>query len=113
MGRLKPGWTIERANAQIQASLAGDHAGDPAGRITAPTTAKKYLANKLNVTPGGTGVSQLRAQYQDPLWILLATTGPGAADCLRESGESAAGARQRTGAGDRGAAGDWALRADG
>jgi hypothetical protein len=35
----------------------------------------KYLANKLTVTPGGTGVSQLRRQYEDPLWILLATTG--------------------------------------
>src|SRR5207302_1899193 len=37
--------------------------------------AKKYLANKLTVTPGGTGVSQLRREYEDPLWILLATTG--------------------------------------
>jgi ABC-type antimicrobial peptide transport system permease subunit len=37
--------------------------------------AKGYLANKLTVTKGGTGVSQLRRQYQDPLWILLAITG--------------------------------------
>src|SRR5262249_30496137 len=33
------------------------------------------LANKLMVTPGGAGVSQLRSRYQDPLWILFATTG--------------------------------------
>jgi predicted permease len=74
MGRLKPGWTLERANAQIQAvspaimreSLPESYrAGD----------AKKFLANKLTVTSGATGVSQLRRQYQDPLWILLATTG--------------------------------------
>jgi putative ABC transport system permease protein len=74
MGRLKPGWTVERANAQIQAispaimreSLPDSYRADDA---------KKYLANKLQVTPGGTGVSQLRRAYQDPLWILFAVTG--------------------------------------
>jgi predicted permease len=74
MGRLKPGWTIDRANAEIQVI-------SPAVmRETLPedyraNDAKKYLANKLTVTSGATGVSQLRGQYQDPLWILLATTG--------------------------------------
>jgi putative ABC transport system permease protein len=74
MGRLKPGWTIERANAQIQAvspaimrdSLPEEYRADGA---------KKFLANKLIVTSGATGVSQLRRPYQEPLWILLATTG--------------------------------------
>lgn len=74
MGRLKPGWTIERANAQIQAispavmreSLPDEYRSDDA---------KKFLANKLTVTPGATGVSQLRGRYQDPLWILFGTTG--------------------------------------
>jgi predicted permease len=74
MGRLKPGWSIPRAHAQIQAvspaimreTLPEDYRSD---------MAKGYLANKLIVTEGGTGVSQLRRQYQEPLWILLATTG--------------------------------------
>src|SRR5271154_1073870 len=74
MGRLKPGWTLDRANAQIQAvspaimreSLPESYRADDA---------KKFLANKLTVTSGAAGVSQLRRQYQDPLWILLATTG--------------------------------------
>ncbi|MGD0362435.1 MAG: ABC transporter permease [Bryobacteraceae bacterium] len=74
MGRLKPGWTIERANAQLRAvspsimreTLPPDYRSD---------TAKGYLANKLIVTSGATGVSQLRERYEDPLWILLATTG--------------------------------------
>ena len=74
MGRLKPGWTIERANAQIRTispaimreSLPPSYRADDA---------KKYLANRLTVTPGGTGVSGLRREYEDPLWILLATTG--------------------------------------
>jgi len=74
MGRLNPGWTIEKANAQIQAispavmrdSLPSDYRAEDS---------KKYLANKLIVTSGATGVSGLRRDYQDPLWILLATTG--------------------------------------
>src|SRR5271154_2196437 len=74
MGRLKPGWTLDRANAQIQAvspaimreSLPESYRADDA---------KKYLANKLTVTSGATGVSQLRGQYENPLWMLLATTG--------------------------------------
>src|SRR5262249_27375404 len=73
MGRLKPGWTIDRAHAQIRAaspaimrqSLPQEYRADDA---------KKFLANKLNVTAGGAGVSQLRRRYQEPLWILLATT---------------------------------------
>jgi putative ABC transport system permease protein len=74
MGRLKPGWTIERANAQIQ-TISPAIMRDSLPASYRPDNAKKYLANKLVVTPGGTGVSQLRRQYQDPLWILLATTG--------------------------------------
>ena len=74
MGRLKPGWSVTRANAQIQAispaimreSLPEEYRSD---------MAKGFLANKLTVTEGATGVSQLRRQYQDPLWLLLATTG--------------------------------------
>jgi predicted permease len=74
MGRLKPGWTIERANAQIQT------VSPSVMRETLPPSyradgAKKYLANKLTVTSGATGVSQLRRQYEDPLWILLSITG--------------------------------------
>jgi len=74
MARLKPGWTVERANAQLQAI-------SPASmRETLPDSyrseyAQKYLANKLSVTSGATGVSNLRRQYSDPLWILLAITG--------------------------------------
>src|SRR5215813_5634798 len=74
MGRLKPGVSVTGADVQMQAV-------SPAiMRETLPDEyraemAKGYLANKLIVTKGGTGVSQLRRQYQDPLWILLATTG--------------------------------------
>jgi predicted permease len=74
IGRLNPGWTVDRARthletlspALMQATLP------PAYR---PDEAKRYLANKLTVTSGSTGVSGLRRQYESPLWLLLATTG--------------------------------------
>jgi putative ABC transport system permease protein len=74
MGRLKPGWTLERANAQLQgvSQAIMEETLPPFYRAD---NAKKFLANKLSATPGATGVSQLRHQYEDPLWILLATTG--------------------------------------
>jgi putative ABC transport system permease protein len=73
MGRLRPGWTIERADVQMRAISPAimRETLPPAYR---PEYAKKFLANQLAVTPGATGVSQLRRQYEDPLWILLATT---------------------------------------
>ncbi len=74
MGRLKPGWTIDRANAYIQAqSAAVMEATLPSDYR--PDVAKRYLANRLAVTAGATGVSGLRRNYEQPLWILLAATG--------------------------------------
>jgi putative ABC transport system permease protein len=74
MGRLKEGWTVERARAQLQAiSPAFMQATLPPSYR--PDDAKHFLANKLDVTEGATGVSGLRRQYESPLWLLLATTG--------------------------------------
>ena len=74
IGRLKPGWTAERATAHLQAlSPAIMQATLPP--TYRPDTAKRYLANKLVATAGETGVSELRRQYERPLWLLLATTG--------------------------------------
>ena len=74
MGRLKPGWTVERARAYLQTLSPGFMQATlpPTYR---PEQAKRYLANKLDVTPGATGVSGLRREYESPLWLLLATTG--------------------------------------
>ncbi len=74
MGRLKPGWTVERARAYLQTLSPGIMQATlpPTYR---PEQAKRYLANKLDVTPGATGVSGLRREYESPLWLLLATTG--------------------------------------
>ncbi len=74
MGRLKPGWGIQRANAEVQVlSPAIMEATLPPSYR--PEDAKGYLKNKLEVTPGATGVSGLRRDYESPLWLLLAATG--------------------------------------
>ena len=104
MGRLKPGLTISQANAQLKA-ISPQVMTDSLPATYRADNAKKYQANKLLVTSGATGVSQLRRQYEDPLWISARDNGPGAADRLRQSGESAAGARQRAGTRNRGPAG--------
>jgi predicted permease len=74
LGRLKPGWTLERANAHLHAISAGIMQASlpPTYR---PDTSKGYLKNKLEVAAGGTGVSGLRREYEQPLWLLMATTG--------------------------------------
>jgi putative ABC transport system permease protein len=74
MGRLKPGWTVERANAHLHAISPGIMRATLPPTYK-PDTAKRYLANKLAATDGGTGVSGLRREYERPLWLLMATSG--------------------------------------
>src|SRR6476660_7629162 len=73
MGRLKPGWSLERASAQLNAiSPAMFRETLPNYR---PENARTYLAFRLGASPAGTGVSDLRSSYETPLWLLLAATG--------------------------------------
>lgn len=74
MGRLKPGATVKSADANMHAiSSTIMRATVPAQYR--PEAAKRFEANKLIVTDAGTGVSDLRQQYERPLWLLLGTTG--------------------------------------
>jgi len=74
MGRLKPGSTREKANAQLavispgifQATLPSNYPGE---------NVKDYLKFKLAAVPAGSGVSWLRNQYSDSLSLLLGTAG--------------------------------------
>jgi putative ABC transport system permease protein len=73
-GRLKPDWTIERANAHLAAI------SDQMFQATLPPSyraedAADYLKFKLAAFDASTGVSLLRRNYESPLWLLLATTG--------------------------------------
>jgi putative ABC transport system permease protein len=71
MGRLKPGWTIERATAQLRAISPGVFEAALPANFN-PQQAKHFLSYQLGVRPAGTGVSELRGEYEDPLWLLLA-----------------------------------------
>jgi putative ABC transport system permease protein len=74
MGRLKPGWTLEKATAYLSSISPGIF------EATLPTGydaehIKKYLAFKLAAYPAGSGISSLRESASDPLGLLLAITG--------------------------------------
>ena len=71
VGRLKPGVTIEQANAEMAALSTGIL------ETTTPpqydTEAQKhYLRYKFGAFPAATGFSNLRRLYETPLWMLLA-----------------------------------------
>ena len=74
MGRLKRGWTIERATAQLQAiSPAIFQATLPTDYN--PDNTKHFLAFRLGAFSADSGVSDLRKDHEQPLWLLLALAG--------------------------------------
>jgi predicted permease len=74
MGRLKPGWTTERAAAHLNTISPGlFEATVPPGYDTSHNEA--YLRFRLTAGPAGQGVSSLRETYETSLWLLLGITG--------------------------------------
>ncbi len=74
IARLKPGWSVERAAREVaNLSPAVFRATLPAEYR--PDFAKRYLKNQLKAISASAGVSALRRQFADPLWILMAITG--------------------------------------
>ncbi|MEJ7607331.1 MAG: FtsX-like permease family protein [Bryobacteraceae bacterium] len=71
---MKTGWSLEKASAHLR-DLSPAIFRETVPENYRPDAAKKYLANKLRLVSASTGVSSLRRQYENPLWILLATTG--------------------------------------
>ena len=71
MGRLKPGWTLEPATAQLQAISPGIFAATLPVDYN-PENSKHFLAFRLGAFSGDSGVSDLRKDYEQPLWLLLA-----------------------------------------
>ena len=73
MGRLKPGWSIPRASAELTALSPGlFEATVPPGRSAEST--KMYKEFRLAAYPADKGVSELR-QYDRSLYLLLGVTG--------------------------------------
>jgi putative ABC transport system permease protein len=74
VGRLKPGWTVDRATAHLgQISPAVFRATLPP--LFGPKDAERFLALKLIAFPAANGVSTLRTNFQEPLVVLLVTAG--------------------------------------
>jgi len=74
MGRLKPGWTGERAQAQVAAISPGVFQATVPPTYTADW-AKNYTSFTLTARRAATGVSNLRSRYATQLWALLGATG--------------------------------------
>jgi putative ABC transport system permease protein len=74
IGRLKPGWTIARANAQI---LAVNPAilQETIPPVYDAQATKKYLEYKLGAFSASTGFSDLRHDSETSLWLLLGISG--------------------------------------
>ena len=73
-GRLKPGWTIDRAVAHL-AAISPDVFRSSLPAEYPPVSVQQYLDFKLSAYAGGSGLSRLRDSYADPLWLLLSIAG--------------------------------------
>jgi putative ABC transport system permease protein len=74
IGRLKPGWTIQRASAQLNAVSQSVFAATmPADYDSVDK--EKYMQFRLKAVSAANGVSRLRQQYDTPLWLLLGLSG--------------------------------------
>ncbi|HWD00825.1 MAG TPA: ABC transporter permease [Candidatus Sulfopaludibacter sp.] len=74
MGRMKPGWNLERAGAVLRSMSPAVFAASLPANYP-PVSVKDYLELRLMAEPAGTGVSDLREEYSQPLWLLLAIAG--------------------------------------
>jgi len=73
-GRLKPGWTVERASTHLATISAGIFEDTVPPKFDADL-AKTYRGFVLRALPGAQGYSDLRTDYAVALRILLAITG--------------------------------------
>jgi putative ABC transport system permease protein len=73
-GRLKPGWTLARAGAQLQSISRAVFESSMPPHLS-PDDEKYWRDYKLTAEPAGSGVSTLRREYDEPLTFLLAIAG--------------------------------------
>ena len=74
MGRLKAGWTVERATAQLK-SISPQILEATIPPVYKPDDVKKYMEYRFAAFSAGNGFSNLRLEYETPLWTLLAIAG--------------------------------------
>ena len=74
IGRLKPGWTIQRASAQMNA-VTPEILEQTIPPVYDAEGVKKYLQYKLGAFSASTGFSELRDDSETSLWLLLGISG--------------------------------------
>ena len=74
IGRLKPGWTAQSAAVQLNTAAPAIFAATLPAEYDAAVQ-EKYLKFTFRVLPAATGVSELRADYMAPLFVLLGISG--------------------------------------
>ena len=74
IGRLKPGWTIARTNAQMNA-VTPAILQETIPPVYDAAGVKKYLEYKLGAFSASTGFSELRQDSETSLWLLLGISG--------------------------------------
>jgi predicted permease len=74
LGRLRPGETLNQATANLEAISPGIFAATLPEKYDA-IERRDYLRFSLRALPAATGVSELRKDYEQPLWLLLAISG--------------------------------------
>ena len=74
IGRLKPGWTVAMAAAQVDAISPGIFEAT-VPPVYQADTAKYYMHYRLTAVPAGSGLSSIRQDLEHPLWLLLSIAG--------------------------------------
>jgi putative ABC transport system permease protein len=74
IGRLKPGLSLEKAQARFKV-LSPTVMSAALPQDWEPKDQKQFLAEVLQAQPAGTGISDLRDRFKDPLEILMAVVG--------------------------------------
>jgi len=74
MGRLRPGVSLPGASAELAVLSPGIMAATEITGYGSESVAR-YRRLRLAAYPAGTGVSSLREEYNDSLWLLLGVTG--------------------------------------
>ena len=74
VGRLKPGWTLARATAQLS-TIAPAALNETIPPDYDADGVKHYLAYKLEALPAANGFSNLRTDSSTSLWLLLGLSG--------------------------------------
>ena len=101
MGRLKPGWTVERAQAQLAAISPAIFQATVAATLQRRDRKELHWPSRSPRRPAATGVSGLRTRLRDAAVGAARRDRPRAADHLRQPREPDARARHRARARDR------------